>query len=251
MVVGFHLKNVSIPHIPKAYERRAFTAIRASINYTLVFFVALKVMLKCVSMCVFETLVEPHSISFGFDSFFVGRNGGTIRVKNYCSICFSGVQVNWQIAMCPAMLKVSRGHIETVINRDIYQVYYFACPLLWLHFSQCHTWWSSSLYSSNYGFFCHMQSRFAVDRAPSSYPHLEHWCHRILWFLLCTAATTAAFSLPFLRCVCALLPQTRHRSATILQWRSRLCLLGYVSIMKMSKSGKLSGWMLQKTRNVF
>ena len=67
-------------------------------------------------------------------------------------------------------------------------------------------------------------------------------------FLLCTAATTAAFSWPFSRCVCALLPQTRHRSATILQWRSRLRLPGHVSIMRMSKSGKLSGWMLQKTR---
>ena len=73
--MGFHVKNVSIPHFPKAYERGAFTVIRASINYTLVFFVALKIMLKWVSMCVFETLVEPHSISFGFDSFSWGEMG--------------------------------------------------------------------------------------------------------------------------------------------------------------------------------
>ena len=73
--MGFYVENVSILHIPKAYERGAFTVIRASINYTLVFFVALKIMLKCVSMCVFETLVEPHSISFGFDSFSWGEMG--------------------------------------------------------------------------------------------------------------------------------------------------------------------------------
>ena len=68
MVVGFYVHSVSILHIPKAYERGLFTVIRASINYT-VFFVALKIMLKCVSMCVFETLVEPRLISFSFDSF--------------------------------------------------------------------------------------------------------------------------------------------------------------------------------------
>ena len=75
MVVGFYVKYVSIPHIPKAYERGAFTVIRASINYTLVFFVALKIMLKCISMCVFEALVELQSISFGFDSFSWGEMG--------------------------------------------------------------------------------------------------------------------------------------------------------------------------------
>ena len=42
-----------------------------------------------------------------------------------------------------------------------------------------------------------------MDRAPSSYPHLEQLCHRILRFLLCTADTTAAFSLPFFTsCLC-------------------------------------------------
>ena len=29
VTVGFHVKNVSIPHIPQPYERRAFTVIRA------------------------------------------------------------------------------------------------------------------------------------------------------------------------------------------------------------------------------
>ena len=67
--MGFHVKNVSTPHISKAYERGAFTVIRVFINYTLVFFVALKIMLKCVSMCVFKTLVEPHSISLVLTAF--------------------------------------------------------------------------------------------------------------------------------------------------------------------------------------
>ena len=73
--MGFRVKNVSIPHIPRAYERRAFTVIRASINYTLVFFVAPNIMLKRVSMCVFEALVEPQPISFGFVSFSWGEMG--------------------------------------------------------------------------------------------------------------------------------------------------------------------------------
>ena len=94
---------------------------------------------------------------------------------------------------------------------------------------------------------------FAVDRALSSSDHLEHWYHGILQFLLCTAGMTAAFSFssPFSLCVCALLSQTRHSSATVCQWKSRSCLVGYVSTMTLSKSGKLSGWMLQKIRKVF
>ena len=69
MVEGFHVKNVSIPHIPKVYERGAFTVIRASINYTLILFVALKIMLKYVSTCVFETLVEPIQSHLGLTAF--------------------------------------------------------------------------------------------------------------------------------------------------------------------------------------
>ena len=56
----------------------------------------------------------------------------------------------------------------------------------------------------------------------------------------------------FSHCVRALLPadptQISNNFPVEIQ---ALCLLGYVSIMKLSKSDKLSGWMLQKTRNVF
>ena len=104
------------------------------------------------------------------------------------------------------------------------------CPLLWLHFSHCHTWWSSPLFS-------YIMNSWTLVPQNSSISSLYYW-HDCCFFF--------AFSL----FVCALLPQILHSSATVCRWKSRSCLLGYMSITKLSKSGKVSGWMLQKSRNV-